>query len=271
VTILNVMLGWIVDTLLSPFRDLPPIVGLAAMSLLTAAGMLMVVKMTSDQVRIANARRAMVAALFEIRLFNDDLPAVFRAQGEMLRQNAIYLRLSLVPMLWMMAPVVLIVAQLESHYGYTGLRSGQPVLVKATVSTQQAASGAELDAPEPIRVAPAVWLPAAKELIWQVTPQQQGAFLLNARINGRTFSKTLEVTDRVVRRSPTRTAPGFFAQLMYPSEQPLPEDAPITSISVRYPSRRMNFLGWNAPWIVTYFVLSLFFGLLLKRPFGVAI
>ena len=93
---LNAALDRLFDLLLWPFQQLSPIVGLSFVSLLTAAAMLLVVKATSDQQRLADAKRAMAAALFEIRMFNDDLPALFRAQGEMLKQNAAYLRLSLV-------------------------------------------------------------------------------------------------------------------------------------------------------------------------------
>ena len=130
---MNALLASAFDLLLFPFRQLPPIVGLSVVSLLTAAGMLLVFRAKSDQQRIEQVKRAMVAALFEIRLFNDDLPALFRAQGEMLKQNAAYLRLSLVPMLWMIVPIGLIAAQLEFQYGYAGLTPGQPALVKARV------------------------------------------------------------------------------------------------------------------------------------------
>src|SRR5439155_3986555 len=245
VTILNAFLASAFDVLLFPFRQLPPIVGLSVVALLTAAAMLLVFRATSDQRRIEEVKRAMVAALFEIRLFNDDLPALFRAQGEMLKQNAAYLRLSLVPMLWMIVPIALVVAQLEFHYGYAGLTPGQPVLVKAhlrpaiastadgPVASVAAASSrqairAALDAPRQIHVlTPAVWFPATNEIIWQVTPEALGEYELSAQIEGKTFTKTLEVTDRVVRRSPVRVESGFFAQLMYPAERPLPDGAVI--------------------------------------------
>ena len=120
----------------------------------------------------------MIAALFEIRLFNDDLPALFRAQGEMLRQNATYLRLSLVPMLWMIVPIGLIVAQLEFQYGYTGLTPGQPALVKAHLrqaSASAPAPAAALEVPRGIRVlTSAAWFPATQEIIWRVTPDAPG-------------------------------------------------------------------------------------------------
>ena len=282
---MNAFLVWTFDLLLSPFRQLPPIVGLCVVSLLTAAAMLLVYRATSDQRRIEQVKRGMVAALFEIRLFNDDLPALFRAQGEMLRQNAAYLRLSLVPMLWMMVPIGLVVAQLEFQYGYGGLTPGRPVLIKAQLrrapapQSANAASGAvaapvappaTLDAPSAVRVlTPAVWFPATQEVIWQITPDAPGAYVLKARIGGDTFTKTLDATDRVIRRSPMRVSAGFLNQLMYPAEAPLPDGGEVASISVAYPPRAIRVLGWDVSWIIVYFGLSMTCALLLRKPLGV--
>jgi hypothetical protein len=281
VTILNALLASAFDLLLFPFRQLPPIVGLSVVSLLTAAGMLLVFRAKSDQQRIEQVKRAMVAALFEIRLFNDDLPALFRAQGEMLKQNAAYLRLSLVPMLWMIVPIGLIAAQLEFQYGYAGLTPGQPALVKARVrqsatplaepaAVSPPVSAASLEAPKEIRVLTAgAWFPATQEIIWRVMADVPGEYVLNAKVDGGTFTKTVDATDRVVRRSPVRVAAGFMNQMMYPAEPPLPDGGIVTSISVGYPSRAIRVLRWDLPWVIVYLVLSMAFAVALRKPFGV--
>jgi uncharacterized membrane protein (DUF106 family) len=281
VTILNALLASAFDLLLFPFRQLPPIVGLSVVSLLTAAGMLLVFRAKSDQQRIEQVKRAMVAALFEIRLFNDDLPALFRAQGEMLKQNAAYLRLSLVPMLWMIVPIGLIAAQLEFQYGYAGLTPGQPALVKARVrqsatplaepaAVSPPVSAASLEAPKEIRVLTAgAWFPATQEIIWRVMADVPGEYVLNAKVDGGTFTKTVDATDRVVRRSPVRVAAGFMNQVMYPAEPPLPDGGIVTSISVGYPSRAIRVLRWDLPWVIVYLVLSMAFAVALRKPFGV--
>src|SRR5262245_19610550 len=126
---LNAVLGTASDTLLRPLAGLPPLAGLALVALLTAVVMLLVVRRTSNQAALDQVKRRIHAALFEIRLFNDDLRAIFRAQAEMLRHNLTYLRLSLVPMLWMIVPFVFVIAQLQFQYGYDGFETGRPVLV----------------------------------------------------------------------------------------------------------------------------------------------
>ena len=274
---MNASLAWLFDLLLTPFRQLAPIVGVAVVSLLTAVAMLLVHKATSDQRRLEEVKRALVAALFEIRLFNDDLGALFRAQGELLKQNARYLRLSLVPVLWMIVPIGLVMAHLEGYFGYTGVVPGQPVLVKVSVRpsavpSSQDGAPATLETPQQVRVlTPAVWLPAANEVVWRVQPEAPGEFVLNATAGGATFTKTLEATDRVVRRSPERRPPTLLNQLLYPSEGPLPRDAAVTSISVRYPYRAIRLFGWDAPWLVVYVGLSIIFAFGLRKPLHVTL
>src|SRR5262245_19553703 len=127
---MNLALGSLVGAALFPLRSLPPLVGLSAIALVTAVGMLLVVRATSNQSAIAAVKRQIQAGIFEIRLFNDDLRATLRAQGEILRHNVTYLRLSLTPMFWMLIPIGLLLAQLQFYYGYDGLGPGQTALVK---------------------------------------------------------------------------------------------------------------------------------------------
>jgi hypothetical protein len=200
VSLLNALLARTFDLLLLPFRQLPPIVGLVVVSLATAIAMLLIFKRTSNQTRLAAVKRQIHASIFEIRLFNDDLRAIFRSQGEILRHNLTYLRLSIVPMLWMIVPLLLVIAQLQFHYGYAGLEIGQPVLLKAQVregvtlagggggpdavhaSRSNANPPAVLDAPGEIEVqTPAVWLPGSREVIWRIAPRTPGRFDVQLR------------------------------------------------------------------------------------------
>src|SRR5512136_557410 len=130
-SLVNALLRALFDLALAPLRSLPAVVSLTLVALVVSIFMLLVFKRTSDQARLAAVKRRVHAGLFEIRLFSDDLRAIFRAQGEILRANATYLRLSLVPMVWIIVPLVLVMAQLQFQYGYRGLTPGQPALVTA--------------------------------------------------------------------------------------------------------------------------------------------
>jgi hypothetical protein len=281
-TYLNAALGAAVDLLLLPFERLPALAGLAVVSLLTAIGMLIVFKKTSRQDRLEAVKRRIHAALFEMRLFADDLPALFRAQGEILLCNLSYLRLSLVPLLWMIVPITLLLAQLQMHYGYAGLEPGRPVIVKVKLGATAPVGGADgeagakppasLEAPDGVRVeTPALWIPSLRELDWRIAADRPGDYDLTIRLAQDEVTKAVRVSSGLGRRSPVRVERGLVGQLLYPSEPPIPDGVPIESIEVGYPGRSVSLFGWGLPWLVVFFVLTMVFALALRKRFGVVI
>ena len=260
------------DVLLRPLAALPPLASLTIVSLLTAIVMLLVVRRTSNQQALDQVKRRIYASLFEIRLFNDDLRAIFRAQADMLRENLTYLRLSLAPMLWMIVPFVLVIAQLQFHYGYDGLEVGRPVLLTAHLRATDGGDAAALVAPPGIRVdAGAIWFPAAQDVMWRITPVAPGDHELRLQIGGQTFTKTIHASPSIARRSPSRLEAGFVNLVLYPAEPPLPAEGPVTSIAVPYAERDIVVLGWRLNWMVVFFVLSIVFAFALRKPFGVTL
>jgi hypothetical protein len=285
VTALNRLLAGATDVALAPLAYVPPLAGLALISLATAVALLLVVRRTSNQAQLAAVKRAIHAGFFELRLFGDDVPAIFRTELEMLRHSLTYLRLSFVPVLWLIVPLTLAIIHLDYHFGYTGLGPGTSALVTATLAGDApqgatAGSGAggvpslaapTLEAPPSIRVeTPAVWFRSARELVWRITPRTSGHYVVRVHVGGETFAKTLRVSDAVARRSPVRLKGSALDQVLNPSEPPLPE-GPLTSIAITYPHRDIRILGWEMNWLVAYFIMSFAFMLALRRPLGVII
>jgi len=278
-TFLNAVAGAVVDALLVPFERLPAVAGLAAVSLLTAIGMLLVFKVTSRQDRLGEVKRQIHAALFEMRLFADDLPALFRAQGEILLCNLRYLRLSLVPLLWMLVPLTLLVAELQMYYGYSGLEPGRPAIVKVRLSAAAWAGGemapkppVRLEAPDGIRIeTPALWIPSLREMDWRISAERAGDYDLTVRVALDEATKAVRVSDAPGRRSPARVERGLLGQLLYPVEPPLPDGLGIEAIEIAYPDRRVSLFGWGLHWLVVFFLLTMLFALALRRRFKVVI
>jgi uncharacterized membrane protein (DUF106 family) len=182
---LNRLLNSAFDLLLRALQPLGIVASLAVLSLMTAIAILLVVRATSDQPALAAIKRQIQADLFEIRLFNDDLRAMLRAQLDILRHNATYLRLSLVPMMWILIPAILAAAQLHSYYGYTGVDVGRPVLVTAQF-IQGSRPSAELDAPAALRIeTPAIVLRALNQAVWRIVARCFFAVPCASRSNAR--------------------------------------------------------------------------------------
>jgi hypothetical protein len=284
VRFVNALLRGLFDFLLSPFRTLPPIVGLVFVSFVTAVGVLLIFKATSNQERLAAVKRQIQACLFEIRLFNDDLIAVLRSQRDVLRYNLTYLRLSAVPTLWIIVPLVLVFAQLQSHYGYRGLEPGEPCLVKVKLRSgwEKIPALAMMDPSDRPRAAlevpsglavetPAVWIPSEREFDWRIRAEQWGDYEVRIRLGKETYTKTVQVRQGVRRRSPIRLESGFLNELLYPAEDPLPANGPIESITLGYKNETVSTFGWHLEWYVAFFCLSVLFAFALRKPIGVAI
>ena len=265
------------DLLDAPFSSLPPLVGVCAWSLVTAIAMLLVIKRTSDQPAMDAVKRKIHACLFEIRLFSDDIAAILRAQGEILRHNLTYLRLSLKPMVWMLVPLVVMVGQLHFHYGYRGLRPGERAILTVALDQDESERPAvELVLPAGLRLdSPAVWAPALHEVTWRVQAVASGDHRLQVKVGDESFEKRVRVTDAVVRVSPVRPSSRLLDQLTWPAEKPLPKAGPLTAISVAYPAREFSVFGWRFEseyaWMVAFLLISMALAFALRKPFGVTI
>ncbi len=261
------------DALLSPFSTLHPLVGLALASLVVTVLVLLVLKVVSNQDKIDAVKRKIHAALFEIRLWNDNPRAILRAQGDILRHNATYLWLWLIPLLVLIVPLILILGQLQFHYGYRGLEPGEQALVTVALeSSGEAKPAVELEVPEGLEIQTRpVWVPSEGELTWRIAAVERGDYEIGVTVDGETFAKAVQVSSDVRRRSPVRPDASFGSQLLYPAEAPLPKGGPVRSIEVSYPPANAGFSGWESEWtwMIILFLLTIVFALALRKPMGV--
>jgi uncharacterized membrane protein (DUF106 family) len=274
-----------IDPLMALLGQLPRLAGLAVLSAATGVTLLLVVRATSNQRRLAEVKRAIRAGLFEIRLFGDDPRAILRTQAELVRHNLTYLRLSFVPLLWAFVPLVLLTAQLQSFFAYDGLEPGRTSVVKvrladdwqarggAVVAEKPAAEPAlTIETPEGVRVeTPMAWTSSTDEAAWRVAIDRPGEYTLVVRFDGEAFSKSLHASNQVARRSPVRPARGLAAEVLHPAEPPLPDGSGLRSIEVAYPSRGLSAFGIEFHWMVWFIVLTMAFAFALKRPLGVVL
>jgi hypothetical protein len=269
VAAINTALVAVFDAALAPLLRLPPLAGLLVISLITAVVVVVVMRRVSDQARLRATRRRMQAALFEIRLHADDPVAVLRSFGDVLIQNAIYLRLNLVSLLWLIVPLSLMVAQLQAFYGYSGLRPGEPAVITLQSDREAAVT---LEAPGAIRIeTEPVRLIGTATTVWRIVPVEAGSFVVTTRNGSSTVTKTIVVGDRPARRSPIKVKGDLERQLLYPSEPLIPAESGIASIAVDYPEGLVDLFGWPVHWLIVYGLFSLLAALLVSRRLGVTI
>ncbi len=278
--LINAPLRRLFDLILAPFSTLPAWVGVTVVSLGVAVLVLLIYKKFSNQAGLEAAKQKVYAGIFEIRLFNDDFGAILRAQKDILRHNLTYLRHSLKPMAVMMPPLLLIIAQLQFHYGYEGLKPGEPTLLKVTLHEDWKARGLAADesgkpevtltTPSGIRIeTPSVWAGEQHQLAWRVAATGPGSFDLAVKAGNETLTKTAVSSNEVTRRSPIRVAPSFLDQLLYPAEAPIASASAVRTIELGYPEADVSLFGWKTHWMIAFFILTMVFAFALKGFFGV--
>jgi uncharacterized membrane protein (DUF106 family) len=273
--IFNTIIGKIFEILFLPFQNMSPWIGMIVVSLLTGLLMLFIYKYTSNQEGIRKIKNKIKAHLLELRLFKDSLSISFKAQGSILRANLKYIGYSSKPLLVMIIPVVLILIQLNFWFAYDSLNLKQNTLLRVQLNegvplldTQieiKTGSGIVLET-HPLRITD------SNEINWRIRAEENGIHKITITADGQEYTKSISVGQKDLSRiSPLRTRKNFFREISYPTESPLPKNAPIKTIEISYPPKKMNLFGLHIHWLIAYFALSIIIGFSLKGFFKVDI
>lgn len=263
------------DLVFLPFRSLPPVWGLTVVSLVTGLIMLWLWGKVSNQDAIKVVRDRIRGNLIGIRLFGDDLGLLFRLQGRIIGQTLVYMRYALFPMLILIVPVILVLTQLHLRYEARPLLPDEQAVVRVELREGVPVDGAvRLEVPAGVRVeTPPVHAASIHEVSWRIRAEEPGSYELQVHTAEGSLGKELRVGKEWGTTSPRRTGKGFFDLLLYSGEDPIPASSPVARIDVTYPAQDppLTVFGFGIHWLVFFFVASLAFGFLFRKPFGVEI
>jgi uncharacterized membrane protein (DUF106 family) len=276
-TTLNTVLRAVLEPLMSPLAGLPPLLGVVLWSIPTGVLALLAFKWTSNQERITAAKRRIQAGLFEIRLFNDDLRAILRAQVEIMGQVLRYQAHALKPMIFILPPLLLLMVHLHAYYGFRALHPGEDTILRLVLDeAPQDGQPPEvtLHLPSGLHAAtPPVWVPALGEYDWRIAVDRWGSYDVRFSLPGAEVTKRVQATDRIVAVSPVRPRSSLLDQLEWPVEAPLAASSPVREITVAYPEATFDLLGWRFQWryawMTLFFVLTMIIAFALKGPLKV--
>ncbi len=257
----NVALTRVFDVLVWPFGGWPA-GGLLLISALAGVAMLLIFKVASNQRAIRRTRDIMKAHILAMRLFRDTPAVLLESQKKVLRTNLTYLRYAVVPIVFILPPVVLIMVQLNLRYGPAPAQVGEPLVVAAAFdgALDEAVT---LEAPPAVAVeTAALRIPYQNEADWRVRPRAAGRYELVVKSRGKAYTKELVVGESGTRHVSAKRPSGFWGQLMNPGERPLASN--LKAIEVKYRGRKNTLFGVGIPWLVTFFVASLVAAFALK-------
>ncbi len=245
--------------LLAPIAVLPGWLSATLVAAVTGVLLLVIFKYTSNQRAIKRARDEIKANLLALKLFKDSTWVLLTAQRRILRGAGKLFVLSLVPMLVMMVPVILFMAQLATWYQARPLRVGEETIVSLKLN-------GEVNSPWPeVRLEPnealeiktgPVRVASERAIYWDVTARRPGGEPLVFRVAEERAQKELAIGDGYVRLSPLRPGWNWSDALLYPDERPFRPNEVIQSIAVDYPPRDAWMSGTKG-WIIYWFLASM--------------
>jgi len=264
------------NLLFLPFRGMSPWVGLVVISLLSGIVLLYIFKLTANQEAITRVKDRIRGNFLEIRLFQDDPGIIASAFGRIFLNNFIYMRYALVPMLFMIIPVLLILIQAEMRYGVRPARPGETVLltIKMMPGHEKDAGKARLEIPDGIEIAAGpVRMASTGEADWELRAVEPGRHEITVSAGGSGATHLLDVSDdggtpSVVR---ARVRGSAWEQLINPGAAPPPLESNLERIEIQYPAREMKLGGRTIHWLITFLVVSVIFGYSVKGLFGVEV
>lgn len=273
---LNAVLAKLTGLVLAPFAALPAQVALIVISVVAGILAAIAFRYTSNQTALKRVADQVRASLLAMRLFKDDLRSVFRAQLALFKASGLRLVHSLPPLVVLIIPFVLLLAQLAMWYEFRPLTPGEQALVEVEIDPRVWSEYEGLllvppdgvDATEPVR-------DEHNHLItWRICPQTAPAssdlLALQFEDDGeKVAEKHLVVnstggTNDLLFVSARRPGTGFWDRLLCPGEPGFATDSPVQAISVDYGSRTNTLFGLKIPWWLTFFVVSILAALALK-------
>lgn len=266
---LNDAASWLVALLLTPVRGLAWPWQMLVLALPVTALALLVFRYASSQAGIRRVQRLIQAYLLEMRLFRDDLAVVARAQGRVFLLSLRYLALAVPPLLVMLLPMVMVLAQVEARFAHRPLAAGESVMLVVGLDKLGANAELELELPSGLRAeTAALRMPARGEVRWLLRALAPGEHRLTVRSGTSKVEVPVQVETRGTLIAPLMFRANAPEVLLAPQAPPLDAQQAVRSVELAYPRAGAAWGGLSsASWGL--FALTMVLGFALRGRFGV--
>ncbi|MHC4244011.1 MAG: hypothetical protein ACYSU4_16525, partial [Planctomycetota bacterium] len=265
---LNVLTNAFGRFLLAPIAVLPGWVSNTIISAVTGVFLLIIFKYTSNQRAIGKIRDDIKAHMLAMKLFKDSISVTLHAEVRVFKGALLLLFHSIVPMLVMILPVSLLLAQMSLWYQSRPLLPGEAAVMTVKLNGNvkgnwptvniEPTPAAELTI-GPVRVF------SRREICWEIKALENGNHCITLNVAQHQIEKELVIGDGFMRVSSMRPAWNWTNILMHPAEEPFAPDSIIQSVTIDYPDRLSSISGADW-WLIYFFIASMVFAFI-SRPF----
>ena len=273
ITVINIVTNAVGKYVFSLIAILPGWLSNTIIAAIVGPLLLVVYKYTSNQTAIGKIKDKIKANLLALRLYKDNISITIGAEGRIFANATLLLVHSLRPMLVMIIPVSLLLAQMGLWYQNQPVKPNDKTIITVALNVKEQASWPriELNQTPSIKVTSGpVRIFSQKKLCWEIEASKSGYNDIVFEIDDQKFKKQLAVGNGFMRISSSRPQNRWLSVLLHPAEKSFKADCPVKSISVDYPVRRSKTSGSDW-WVIYFFVASMAFAFILKPFFNVRI
>jgi len=253
---------------LAPVESLPGWLSNTLISAITGVLLLIIFKYTSNQRAIGKIRDNIKANMLALKLFKDSISVTLLAEARIFKGAFLLLLHSIIPMLVMIIPVSLLLAQMSLWYQLRPLLPGETAVVTAKLNGNIKENQPTINiGPTPaieVTVGP-VRIFSKQEICWEIKAVENGMHNITFNVGQDKIEKELAIGDGYMRVSAMRPALNWADILMHPAENPFGPDSIVQSVTVDYPERRSKTSGTDW-WLIYFFIASIVFAFL-SKPF----
>jgi len=258
ITALNTAMNAIGKNLLAPLMTMPGWLSNAIVSAVAGVLLMLLFKYTSNQSAIGRVRDSIKAHMLVLKLFKDSIAVTLQAQGTIFKGAFLLIFYALRPMLVMILPVSLLLAQLSLFYQARPLLPGEEAIV-----TMQLADDIGDDWPD-VKVAlmdtAAISIDKTivygkKQILWKIRAEVPGISYIIFQVDNESVGKELAIGDGFMRTSIMKPGPNLGDLLLHPWETPFAADSVVQSITIEYPNRTSSTDWWIIYWWIIYFCI----------------
>lgn len=238
------------------------------LSIVAGILLLIVYGKISNQGAIKRVKKSIAAGIYESVLFRNDLRVSLKAQAGMFWGGMKYFGLAVPPILILMIPTLIILAQLNLRYGYRSLNANEPAIVSIEVANDTALFETQLQNSEQLKATPPLRNLDDRTISWRIngTPTE-----LEINIGSGTLRQSV-YSSGYVNKIPAEIYVSPWWQFFYPGGS-IPADLKdvVKRVSISYPEQDLKLLGMSFHWLVIFAIVSIGAGIVGSKYLGVEI
>lgn len=273
-SLLNFLLTRLGDLVLAPWSFHTAWPALVVASLVAAAILVALFRLSSNQTAVRRGRDRLLARVLELLLFRHDMGVSLTACWRITVENARYLAVFLLPMAISLVPLLCLFAQFSAWFEHRPLRIGESLILEIELDQAYSVlnSPLQISTSDSLQVVNSgVRIPLHNELCLPLRAIESGMGWIELQVEGRSERRTVLVSDRLNRVSPYQQRTRWWADFLNPTATPLAQDSPLMRFDVRYPTRQLFIGDREVHWTIIAFVLMMIFSLALSKLFGIRI